>query len=144
MRRIVTVLVLSALLIALTAGAAYAMQFRGLTDRLETGDLSDETTDALEALRAEYTEKMQAQQEQAREAAREGDREAMQESREALFALRDEVRARVQDSLTEQEQAAFCGDCEGEGPIGEARTRMQMTQGRDGRGGGMGHMRRGQ
>jgi len=141
-KKIITIAAISALLVMLAGGAAYALGFGG-GPRLgfENLDLTDEQSAQIDAINEAFRTEVEALREEGREAAREGDRVQMNELREEFFAARAAHRAQLEALLTDEQLETLRVDC-GAFP-GERRWQAQQNRDLDGRRGGVGGFGRG-
>ncbi len=142
MKKIITIAAISALLVMLAGGAAYALGFGG-GPRLgfENLDLTDEQSAQIDAINEAFRTEVEALREEGREAAREGDRVQMNELREEFFAARAAHRAQLEALLTDEQLDALRSDC---GDFrGERRFDAEQKRALGGHGRGMGGLGRG-
>ena len=137
MKKIITIAAISALLVMLAGGAAYALGFGG-GPRLgfENLDLTAAQSADIDAINEAFRTEVEGLREKQREAAREGNRDRMNEVREEFFAAREEHRAQLETLLTDEQLETLREDCGGFRE--ERRREVQQNRGLDGRGGGMG------
>lgn len=158
MKKLITIVALSALVVALAGGAVYALGFHG-NGGLEYLDLPEEQRDEIDGLYEDYRATLDDLREQWRDANFEGHREEADLLREDFYAVREEYREEVQSRLSEEQLEALGENCpgyeEGFGFGGGAfgRERSESFRGhcgtgfgagsRGGRGGGFGGFRGG-
>ena len=142
MKKIITIAAISALLVVLAGGAAYALGFGGGPRfGFDNLDLTAEQSAEMDAINEAFRIEAEALREAQREAAREGEGERMNEIREEFFAAREAHRAQLETLLTDEQLETLRVDC-GAFP-GERRWQAQQNRDLDGRRGGVGGFGRG-
>ncbi|MFO7941417.1 MAG: hypothetical protein R6U92_02030 [Bacillota bacterium] len=112
MKKVITIVALSALVVALAGGAVYALGFRG-NGGLDHLDLPEDQRGKIDGLYEEYRARLDQLREEWRDTDFEGDSEEADDLREEFYAVREEYREQVQALLTEEQLEALRGSCPG-------------------------------